>query len=118
MKGTIFLQDLKITCIVGIFPKERELKQNLFLDIEVDYDFAKAAETEKVDYTLDYAALGNLVENFVMERKFQLIETASEEICQLIFKNWTQVSRAKVKIKKPGAVPQASYAAVEVERMN
>ena len=39
MMGTVYVQDLKITCIVGIYEKERELKQNLFLDIEMDLDF-------------------------------------------------------------------------------
>lgn len=116
MTGTIFLKDLKILCIVGIHPKERDFKQALFLDIEIDYDFSAAADSENVRDTLDYSELADVVDQLIVNRKYQLIETAAEETCQVIFRKWPQVQRCKVKIKKPAAVPQATYAAVEVER--
>ena len=50
MLGTVYAQDLKITCIVGIYPKERELLQNLFLDVEFDLDFGDAENTEDVSH--------------------------------------------------------------------
>lgn len=116
MTGTIFLQDLKILCIVGIHPKERDFKQALFLDIEVDQDFSSASHSEFVGDTVDYSVLAEAVETLITTRQYQLIETAAEEICQLVFDRWPQVTRCKVKIKKPAAVPQAAFSAVSVER--
>ena len=116
MLGTVFVQDLKITCIVGIYPKERELLQNLFLDVEFDLDFGDAETTEDVSHTVDYAEVSNLLESWVQEQKFQLIETLAERGCTLIFNRWPSIQRCKIKVKKPGAVPQAQYAAVMVER--
>ncbi|MEZ4775355.1 MAG: dihydroneopterin aldolase [Bacteroidia bacterium] len=116
MTGTIFLQDLKVLCIVGIHPKERDFKQALFLDIEVDQDFAPAANSEFVGDTVDYSVLAEAADALLITKKYQLIETAAEEICQLVFARWPQVTRCKVKIKKPAAVPQASFSAVSVER--
>ncbi|MDX2246483.1 MAG: dihydroneopterin aldolase [Bacteroidia bacterium] len=116
MTGTIFLHDLKILCIVGIHPKERDFRQALFLDIEVDQDFASAAGSEYVGDTVDYSVLAEEVDKLLTSRQYQLIETAAEEVCQTIFGKWPQVTRCKVKIKKPAAVPQAAFAAVAVER--
>ena len=118
MLGTVEIKDLKITCIVGIYEKERELLQNLFLDVEMDLDFGDAARTEDVEHTVDYAEVSDKLEAWVQEKKFQLIETLAEQGCLLIFENWPAVSRCKIRVKKPGAVPQASYAAVTVERYN
>jgi 7,8-dihydroneopterin aldolase/epimerase/oxygenase len=116
MLGTVTIKDLKITCIVGIYPKERELLQNLFLDVEMDLDFGAAAQTEDVQHTVDYAEVSDRLEAWVKERKFQLIETLAEQGCLLVFESWPAVQRCKITVKKPGAVPQASYAAVTVER--
>ena len=116
MIGTVYVQDLKITCIVGIYEKERELKQNLFLDIEMDLDFGDAANTEDVSHTVDYAHVSDTIERWVQERKFQLIETLAEQGCQLIFETWPMIQRCYIKVKKPAAVPQAQYAAVSVNR--
>lgn len=116
MLGTVFVRDLKITCIVGIYEKERELLQNLFLDVEFDLDFGDAANTEDVSHTVDYAEVSNLLESWVKAEKFQLIETLAERGCTLIFEKWANIQRCKITVKKPGAVPQAQYAAVMVER--
>lgn len=116
MMGTVYVQDLKITCIVGIYEKERELKQNLFLDIEMDLDFGDAANTEDVSHTVDYAEVSDTIEAWVQDRKFQLIETLAEQGCQLIFEKWPSIQRCYIKVKKPAAVPQAQYAAVSVNR--
>ena len=51
MLGTITVKDLKISCITGIHLKERELLQNLYMDIELDCDFAEAEKTEKIEST-------------------------------------------------------------------
>ncbi|MEZ4829792.1 MAG: dihydroneopterin aldolase [Bacteroidia bacterium] len=116
MTGTIYLHDLKILCIVGIHPKERDFKQALFIDIEVDQDFSRAAGSEFVGDTLDYSELAGAIDELVTTRQFQLIETAAEDICKMVFARWPQSSRCRVKIKKPAAVPQATFAAVSVER--
>ena len=118
MLGTIYVEDLKITCIVGIYDKERELLQNLFLDVELDIDFGDAEASEHVSNTIDYAEVSNVLERWVQEEKFQLIETLAERGCLLIFERWPQVQRAAIKVKKPGAVPQARFAAVGVVRYN
>jgi len=114
--GTITIKDLKITCITGIHPKERELPQNLYLDIELDSEFAEAEKTEEIESTIDYEVLANFMKSWVQEQKFKLLETLAERACLLIFKRWKTVKRCKIKIKKPGAIPHARYAGVSVDR--
>ena len=116
MLGTISIADLEIRTIVGILPHERENEQNIYLDIELDRDFAEAERTEDVQHTVDYAEVSRVLSEWVQAEKFWLIETLAERGCRLLFERWPEITRAKITVKKPDAVKPARYTAVSVER--
>ena len=43
MTGTTGLKNLRVDCIIGIYPHERAATQTVYLDIQLDYDFAAPA---------------------------------------------------------------------------
>ena len=53
----IFLRDLKIETIVGIYDWERKIKQTVILDLEMATDVKKAASSDKIEDALDYKAV-------------------------------------------------------------
>jgi dihydroneopterin aldolase len=114
--GTVGLKNLRIDCIVGIYPHEREAEQPLYLDVELDHDFAPAAETEHIDSAIDYDAVARTVTGLAVERKYQLIETFAEEAAAALLAEFPRVVRVKIEIRKPSAVPLAAAAFVAVER--
>ena len=115
MIGTIAVEHLEIECIVGILPDERVTPQTLFVDIELDYDFAAAAASEHVDDTVDYVALAQTVTSLAVDRQYQLIETYAEEAASRLLRQFGG-ERVSVRIKKPAAVPAARWTSVFVER--
>ncbi|MFC1586107.1 dihydroneopterin aldolase [Fibrobacterota bacterium] len=116
MLATITIKDLKITCIIGIHPEERNTAQAIFLDIDLDYDIKSAAENDDVRFAVDYHDLSQLLEQWLKERRFKLLESLAEKSCSMIFERWPEIKRCKIKVKKPGAVPEARHAALTVER--
>lgn len=116
MIGTVSITDLKIHCIVGILPRERNEAQTIYLDVEMDHDFEMAAKTERVEHTVDYAEVSAGLTELATRAQFQLIETLAEQSAELIFERWRSVRRCKVTVKKPDAVPAARHTAVSVER--
>ena len=114
MSGTIGLKDLRIDCVVGIYPHERVAEQALFVDIEVDHDFNAAAHSEHVDSTVDYDHLAALLTGLATERRYQLIETFAEEALSAILERWAGVTAARVEIRKPAAVPAAACSFVRL----
>jgi len=116
--GTIGLQNLRIDCIVGIYPHERVEIQPLFVDIEVDHDFDAAAAAEHVDTTVDYDHLAALLTDLATERQYQLIETFATEALTGILGRWSNVRAARIEIRKPKAVPaaDASFVRLAAER--
>ena len=116
MIGTTGLQGLRVECIVGIHQPERETRQSVILDIEMDYDFAAAAASEAIGDAVDYTGVASQVTELAERRGFQLIETMAEEMAALVLARFPQVQRVRLEIRKPAAVPAAACAFVRVER--
>lgn len=116
MRGTIGLKDLRIDCIVGIYPHERTELQPLFLDVEVDQDFAAAAAAEHVDQTVDYDHIAAGLTALAVDTRYQLLETFAEDGAALILDRWASAQAVRIEIRKPRAVPAAACSFVRVER--
>ena len=46
----VYIRDLRIETIIGIYDWEREVKQTVSLDLEMAHDIRKAAETDAIEY--------------------------------------------------------------------
>jgi dihydroneopterin aldolase len=116
MLGTIELERLAVRCIVGILPFERREEQDVFLDVSMDLDFARARASENVADTVDYASLALELSTLVRREKFQLIETLAESCAEHVLGTRGAVERVRIAVHKPAAVPQALDTRVRVER--
>ena len=67
---TVFIEDLRIETIIGIFDWERRVKQTISLDIEMATDIRKAAASDHIDDTLDYKAVSKRLIDFVGSSEF------------------------------------------------
>ena len=113
----IFLADLRIETVIGIFDWERKIKQTVIFDLEMGADIKKAASTDHIDDTLDYKAVAKRVIQFVEDSEFQLVETLAEKVAQLILKEFN-VPWLRLKLNKSGAIRGASGVGIIIERGN
>jgi dihydroneopterin aldolase len=111
----IFLGGLEIQTIIGIYDWERETKQTVVLDIEMAFDISKAAETDDIQYTLDYKTVSKRIIAFVEQSNFFLVEKLISEIANIIL-NEFQVSWIKITLNKKGAIRGASDVGIIIER--
>jgi dihydroneopterin aldolase len=111
----IFLNDLKIETIIGIYDWERETKQTISLDLEMATDIRKAATTDDIENTLDYKAVSKRLINFVEESEFLLVERLAEECAQLILDEFN-VPWVRLKLNKGEAISGASGVGILIER--
>ena len=116
MVGTTGLQGLQVDCIVGIYAHERQTRQFVIMDIELDYDFADAAASDAIADAVDYDGVAAGITELVQRRAFQLIETMAEETAEMLLDRLPQVRRVHLEGRKPGAVPAGTCAFVRVER--
>ena len=111
----VFLRDLKIEAIIGIFDWEREIKQTLSLDLEMAADVAKAAKTDAIEDTLDYKAVAKRLIDFVGQSEYKLVETLAERVAEIVLSEFN-VPWVRLRVNKPGAVRYAGDVGVIIER--
>ena len=111
----IFLDELKIDTIIGIWDWERKIRQTVVVDLEMSADIAKAAATDEVVDTLNYKAVAKRLQAFVGDSSFQLVETLAENIARII-RDEFDVTWVRVKVHKPGAIRGSKDVGVEIER--
>jgi dihydroneopterin aldolase len=111
----VFLKELRIETVIGVYDWEREIKQTVVLDLEMSADVAKAAASDHIDDTLDYKAVAKRLIEFVEQSEFQLVETMAER-CARIVREEFGVAWVRLTINKVGAVTQARDVGVVIER--
>lgn len=112
---TVFINDLRIETIIGIYDWERKVKQTVSLDLEMSADIRAAAATDAIEDTLNYKAVAKRLIDFVGESEFQLVETLAEKIAGIVRTEFN-VSRVKLTVRKPGAVRGSRDVGVIIER--
>lgn len=111
----IYLRQLKIDTIIGVFDWERQIKQTVVLDLEMATDIRKAAVTDNLDDTLNYKAVAKRLIDFVSHSEFQLVETLAERITEIVLNEFS-VPWMRLQLNKAGAVRGARDVGIIIER--
>ena len=111
----VFIQGLKIDTVIGIYDWEREIRQDVTIDLEMAADIKAASLTDHIDQTLDYKSVAKRLIQFVKDSEFQLVETLAEKITEIVL-NEFEVEWVKLTLNKGEAVSGASGVGVIIER--
>ena len=114
-KDLVFIEDLRIQTIIGVYDWEREITQTVSLDLQMAFDIVKAAESDEIVDTLDYKAVSKRLIQFVEASEFQLVESLAEHCARIVLEEFP-VSWLRLKLSKPGAVRGSSAVGVIIER--
>ncbi len=112
---TIFLRDIRVDTIIGIYDWERVTRQTVSLDLEMGVDNRRAAASDSIEDTLNYKAVAKRVIAFVVDSRFQLIETLAERVAGILIEEFG-VAWVRVEVSKPGAIRGARDVGVRIER--
>jgi len=111
----VFLTGLHTTPVIGIYDWEREIRQDVYVDLVMATDISKAAADDDIQYTLNYKSISDRVIEFTNASSFGLIETLAERIAALVREQF-DVQWVQVTVHKPGAIEQATDLGVTIER--
>ncbi len=115
MMDRIFIENLNVQTVIGIYDWEREIKQSVSLDLEMEFDIKRAAQTDSIEDTLDYKAVCKRLILFIEDSDFQLVEALAESCAAIVLADFP-VNWLRLKLGKPGAVRGSSTVGVIIER--
>jgi dihydroneopterin aldolase len=111
----VYIRDLRIDTVIGIYDWEREIRQTVSLDLEMAADIRKSAVSDSIEDTLDYKAVAKRLIQFVGDSEFQLVETLAEKVAGIVLDEF-DVPWVKLRLSKPGAVTGSRDVGVIIER--
>ena len=111
----IFLRDMKVETVIGIWEWERKIRQTVSIDLDMSADIRKAAASDSVEDTLNYKSVAKRLQAFVGDSSFQLVETLAEKIAAIVLEEFA-VAWVRVRLSKPGAIRGAKDVGVMIER--
>ncbi|WP_462159281.1 dihydroneopterin aldolase [Pseudoalteromonas sp. GB56] len=112
---TVYISQLRVDTIIGVYDFEKESKQSLYFDIEMDCDLSKAALSDDLAHTIDYAQVSQRVTEHCIAKPVELLETLVEQLAALILEEFN-TPRVSITVSKPAAVPAAKTVGVKIVR--
>ena len=115
MTDKVFIEGLTVFAQIGVYDWEQKIKQRLVFDLEMTWDTRLAAQTDDVQYCLNYAEVSDFIIHYVESKPFLLIETVANEVAAKLQQRFN-INYLRLKLSKPKAVSQAVNVGVIIER--
>ncbi|GGY83483.1 dihydroneopterin aldolase [Marinobacter zhanjiangensis] len=115
MTDSVLIEGLVVEAVIGVYDWEREIRQQLRVDLEMAWDNRPAAASDEVRQALDYAAVSEHVQSFFEGCQPALLETAAEKLAADLMEAFA-VPALRLTLWKPGAVPAAHQVGVRIQR--
>jgi FolB domain-containing protein len=111
----ILIDGLLLRCIIGVRDDERREKQDVLVNLSLGLDLRKAAASDRISDSMDYAALKKRILTVAESSQFFLVEALAEKIAAICLEN-QGVLEVRVRVEKPGALRFARSVGVEITR--
>ena len=115
MNDIVFIKGLTVETTIGVYARERSIRQIVCLDIEMLTDISGAAGSDHIEDALDYKAIADRVTSYTKNSRFFLLEALAENIATLILDEFC-VEWLRLRVCKPGAVQNADNVGIVIER--
>jgi dihydroneopterin aldolase len=99
----------------GVFPEENRLGQKYIVDLDLRLNLTRAALSDDVNDTVNYAEIHALLKGIVEGPPVKLIETLAEKIASAVLGTYTSIIEATVSVTKPNPPFDITFDGVTVE---
>ncbi|MDE6362399.1 MAG: 2-amino-4-hydroxy-6-hydroxymethyldihydropteridine diphosphokinase [Clostridia bacterium] len=100
--SSINIHNLKVSACHGVLPEEKINRQPFYFDVNMQYDFEKAAKDDDLNLTLNYDEIMHTISDFCKDNTFDLIETLCHRAATMLMRKY-HIDSVSVTVKKPQA---------------
>lgn len=94
---TVYIDNLKFQCIIGILDFERKNQQDVIINLKIEYDY--------IDEFINYADVSDTIKSTMIKSKFMLIEDALKVLSLKLKEDFPLINTLELKITKPSILP-------------
>ena len=111
--ATIRITDLVLRTIIGANEWERDIKQEVIINITIEFDARKASATDNLKDTIDYKALTKKIIKAIEPSSFFLVEKLAATVLKIVMQD-KKIKAATVRVDKPHALRFAKSVSIEL----
>ena len=115
MTDKIILMGLEVYGRHGCSEAERKQEQLFIVDAELYLDLSRAAKTDDLGDTIDYAVVLDDIKKIVGGVSRKLIETVAQDICDFLLRKYLLLDGVKIILSKPAPPINEKLAGAAVE---
>lgn len=111
----IFLRELKVETLIGVYEWEKRIPQTLQLDMEIALPNTRACQSDDIRDALDYSEIVRHIQSVLSSHHFNLLEALAERIAQILLADFN-VPWVKVSVSKLNAIRDSRMVGISIER--
>lgn len=111
----VFVRNLEARTVIGAHDWERQIKQQLVVNLEMATDIRPAADDDDLSKAVNYSSVSKAVIQYIEESSFQLVETLAERLAELVLIRFG-VSWVRLELVKPRPLSGSHTVGVIIER--
>jgi len=111
----IFLRELKIETLIGVYEWEKRVPQTLQLDLEIALPDSRACQTDNIKDALNYADIVRDIQTALASRHYNLLEALAESIAQILLDDF-KAPWVKISVAKLNAIRGSKMVGISIER--
>lgn len=112
--GIVGFEQLRVRCLIGTDPHEKEKEQEIFVDVRIEYDWSACLASDCLTDTIDYRQLADLCNEVGKSQHHGLLEFYAKKVADRIFKEFP-ARHIWIRVSKPHVLPVAKDAYVEYQ---
>ena len=111
----VFIKDLEVEAVIGVYDWEREVRQLISINLEMNFNTKKAGRSDRIDDALNYKNISKCIIELTESSKSKLIESLAQKIAKTVLSEFP-VSSVVVTVEKPGALRGSKSVGVTIKR--
>ncbi len=111
----IIIKDLLLRGVLGVNDWEREVRQDILVNLTLFTDLSAAARSDDIEDTVNYRTVTKAIIEHVENSQWYTVEALAENLARICVRQ-SGISRVRVRVEKPGALRFAESVGVEIER--
>ena len=116
MNDVILLEGIQIPAALGVTAEERQVRRPVTLDLEVGLDLRDAGRVDRIEQTVHYKRIFEVVEDVAGNQEHQLVEALGDRIASSVLSKF-DVDFVTVTVRKPTPIAGVlQYAGVRITR--
>lgn len=111
----VFIKNLKLDVIIGIYDHERTQTQPITLNVEMAWDNRPAGKSDDITLTLDYEKVSNYIKTFASKSAFLLVERFTEVLAEKLIMEFN-IEALTLELNKLTAIPGTDAVGAKISR--